>query len=115
MIDFDLYIGLLYKGGEFGLKEMSGGNYRRVEMTNMDWLLTEDELEIVNAVDCRWPDATKDWEPVYAFGVWDAPVDGNLILTCKLERQEIQVNENDSANFNPGFLTITLSALGVEL
>jgi hypothetical protein len=115
MIDFDLYIGLLYKGGEFGLKELSGGNYRRVEMTNMDWLLTEDESEIVNVVDCKYPTATKNWESVYAFGVWDDPTDGSLLLVCQLERGDIGVPKGCVANFHPGFLTITLKALGVKL
>lgn len=109
----DLYIGFLYKGGHFGLKELRGGNYHRIEMTCMDWFVSEDKTEIINAIDIRWPRATEDWEKIYAFGVWDSLKDGNLLVTAELER-ETEVRENDIANFIPGFLTVSLSALGVE-
>lgn len=103
-----LYIGLL-RGGELGLVEPEPGwNYRRIEMTNIDWYRYS-ETHICNAAEIRFPLATADWGIISNFGLFSAQEKGELLVMGRLCRR-ISVHRDESVEFSIGQVTIELVA-----
>lgn len=103
-----LYVGLL-RGCELGLVEPEANkNYRRIEMTNIDWFRFS-ETHICNASAIRFPLATADWGVILNFGLFDKPIGGKLLVIGKLFKK-ISIRENESVEFSRGRITIELEA-----
>ena len=108
MIHEVVYIGLL-RGCELGLVEPEPNhNYRRIEMTNIDWIRYS-KTHICNAAVIKFPLATADWGTISNFGLFSTLKNGKFLVTGHLNKQ-ITIHKDESVEFNIGKITIELKA-----
>ena len=101
------YVGLLGpRDGIIDEVPRENTNYRRIEMTGMDWIPYAEYL-IVNCVEAQFPEALKDWGLITHFGVFDSLVGGDLVGVGKLI-SPFEVIERLSVSFEPGNLRIEI-------
>jgi hypothetical protein len=119
MIDLNnTYIGLL-RQTYFGLFEVEktnnnyDTNYRRVEMTAIDWAKIEiDNKEvIINACNIIFPDSTSNWGCITHFGIFDKN-DNTLLIGCLLS--SMIVLKNNRAVIPAGLLQIEPKILEID-
>lgn len=114
MINLDgVYIGLLRKT-ELGLVEVDSkySNYRRIEMTAMDWLVLDEAELIINCVNVVFPFTKNIWGYITNFGIFDSPTKGNLLLVGIINPPKL-VAENDLIGFEVGKLNVPFETIGI--
>lgn len=92
-----------------GGTEVTGGSYARVSKTaNTTNFPASSGGAIANGTTVTFPTATADWGTVVAFGIFDDPTAGNLLVWADLTANKT-VSNGDTASFAVGDLDITLA------
>ena len=97
--------------------EPNGYGYSRVSYINTieNWLSFEDSTETHNNSIIEFPKALGPWGIITAFGMFDEPIDGNLLVYGLLWDKEANepatqtITNGDVASFPVGFINIDLS------
>ena len=85
-------------------KEVSGGNYERLEVA-----LAVNGTSATNSAKVLWEPATTDWGNVNYAAIYDDVAAGNMIATAVLA-QPFTITTDTSARIAPGALTIDMPA-----
>lgn len=101
------YIGLLVGNKEVESNKRSGNNYRRIEMTPLDWGIDSEKNLAYNIATIYFPDATKDWGYITGFGIWLSLDDDELLAIGELIRSGT-IKKGDRACFEAETLRVGL-------